>query len=153
MEDNPIVRGRGRLRKIINETIMAVDLNSLFIDMVYDRTQWRRIKRLGCCCNVREDPTIPKSWAVWRLKKDLELFLLSWIVSLRDCAWTISIADEWENFLERIGRGASTGEAELQESSSDSLELRFWASYRGQTLARTGYKCFVYLICLPFCFS
>ncbi|KAK7411053.1 hypothetical protein VNO78_02407 [Psophocarpus tetragonolobus] len=45
--------------------------------------------------------------------------------------------DEWENFLERIGRGASTGEAELQESSSDSLELRFWASYRGQTLART----------------
>ncbi|KAL9314038.1 hypothetical protein ACSQ67_019490 [Phaseolus vulgaris] len=45
--------------------------------------------------------------------------------------------DEWENFLERIGRGASTGDAELQESSSDALELRFWASYRGQTLART----------------
>ncbi|KAH1246118.1 Callose synthase 10 [Glycine max] len=45
--------------------------------------------------------------------------------------------DEWENFLERIGRGASTGDAELQENSSDSLELRFWASYRGQTLART----------------
>ncbi|KAK7350678.1 hypothetical protein VNO77_09549 [Canavalia gladiata] len=45
--------------------------------------------------------------------------------------------DEWENLLERIGRGASTGDAELQESSSDSLELRFWASYRGQTLART----------------
>ncbi|KAJ8752026.1 hypothetical protein K2173_001052 [Erythroxylum novogranatense] len=45
--------------------------------------------------------------------------------------------DEWENFLERIGRGESTGDVELQESSSDSLELRFWASYRGQTLART----------------
>ncbi|CAM8912641.1 unnamed protein product [Rhodiola kirilowii] len=45
--------------------------------------------------------------------------------------------DEWENFLERIGRGESTGDAELQESSSDSLELRFWVSYRGQTLART----------------
>ncbi|KAJ7956112.1 Callose synthase-like protein [Quillaja saponaria] len=45
--------------------------------------------------------------------------------------------DEWENFLERIGRVSSTGDAELQESSSDSLELRFWASYRGQTLART----------------
>ncbi|XP_057479619.1 callose synthase 10 [Actinidia eriantha] len=44
--------------------------------------------------------------------------------------------DEWNNFLERIGRGDS-GDAELQESSSDSLELRFWASYRGQTLART----------------
>ncbi|GKV00612.1 hypothetical protein SLEP1_g13279 [Rubroshorea leprosula] len=45
--------------------------------------------------------------------------------------------DEWENFLERIGRGKSTGDADLQESLSDSLELRFWASYRGQTLART----------------
>ncbi|KAJ6970667.1 callose synthase 10 isoform X1 [Populus alba x Populus x berolinensis] len=46
-------------------------------------------------------------------------------------------ADEWENFLERIGRAESTGDADLQESSGDSLELRFWASYRGQTLART----------------
>ncbi|XP_057970390.1 callose synthase 10 [Malania oleifera] len=45
--------------------------------------------------------------------------------------------DEWENFLERIGRGETTGDEEIQESSSDSLELRFWASYRGQTLART----------------
>ncbi|KAK7281994.1 hypothetical protein RIF29_10435 [Crotalaria pallida] len=45
--------------------------------------------------------------------------------------------DEWDNFLERIGRGLSTGEAELRESSSDSLELRFWVSYRGQTLAKT----------------
>uniref|UniRef100_A0A6N2K4J3 1,3-beta-glucan synthase n=1 Tax=Salix viminalis TaxID=40686 RepID=A0A6N2K4J3_SALVM len=45
--------------------------------------------------------------------------------------------DEWENFLERIGRAESTGDADLQENSSDSLELRFWASYRGQTLART----------------
>ncbi|KAG6771305.1 hypothetical protein POTOM_022653 [Populus tomentosa] len=45
--------------------------------------------------------------------------------------------DEWENFLERIGRAESTGDADLQENSSDSLELRIWASYRGQTLART----------------
>ncbi|KAI3940839.1 hypothetical protein MKW98_014898 [Papaver atlanticum] len=45
--------------------------------------------------------------------------------------------DEWENFLERIGRGESTGDAELQASASDNLELRFWVSYRGQTLART----------------
>lgn len=48
------------------------------------------------------------------------------------------MSDEWENFLERIGRGESTGDADLQENSRDSLELRFWASYRGQTLARTG---------------
>ncbi|TYJ98465.1 callose synthase 10 [Cucumis melo var. makuwa] len=45
--------------------------------------------------------------------------------------------DEWENFLERIGRSHATGEAELQKSPSDALELRFWVSYRGQTLART----------------
>ncbi|KAK2968255.1 hypothetical protein RJ640_030305 [Escallonia rubra] len=45
--------------------------------------------------------------------------------------------DEWENFLERIGR-ADTGDSDLLENSSDSLELRFWASYRGQTLSRTG---------------
>ncbi|KAL5544007.1 hypothetical protein UlMin_007791 [Ulmus minor] len=45
--------------------------------------------------------------------------------------------DEWKNFLERIGRADSTGDAELQNSSSDALELRFWVSYRGQTLART----------------
>ncbi|KAJ6805753.1 callose synthase 10-like [Iris pallida] len=44
--------------------------------------------------------------------------------------------DEWDNFLERIGRGETTAEA-LQKSSKDNLELRFWASYRGQTLART----------------
>ncbi|KAF4376973.1 hypothetical protein F8388_022689, partial [Cannabis sativa] len=45
--------------------------------------------------------------------------------------------DEWTNFLERIGWADSTGYAELQKSSSDALELRFWVSYRGQTLART----------------
>ncbi|KAF3791007.1 Callose synthase 10 [Nymphaea thermarum] len=45
--------------------------------------------------------------------------------------------DEWRNFLERIGRDDLTVDQDLQDSSSDSLELRFWASYRGQTLART----------------
>lgn len=39
--------------------------------------------------------------------------------------------------MERIGRGDS-GDTDIQEGSSDALELRFWASYRGQTLARTG---------------
>lgn len=48
-----------------------------------------------------------------------------------------TISDEWDNFLERIGR-VNTGDVELQDSSTDSLELRFWVSYRGQTLARTG---------------
>ena len=45
--------------------------------------------------------------------------------------------DEWENYLERVNEGKSTGNAEVQQSKSE-LELRFWASYRGQTLARTG---------------
>ncbi|KAJ3690938.1 hypothetical protein LUZ61_020102 [Rhynchospora tenuis] len=44
--------------------------------------------------------------------------------------------DEWTNFLERIGRLDSSAE-DIAESPSHILELRFWASYRGQTLART----------------
>lgn len=44
--------------------------------------------------------------------------------------------DEWNNFLERIDRAGATVE-ELLERPRETLELRFWASYRGQTLART----------------
>ncbi|XP_051147585.1 callose synthase 10 [Andrographis paniculata] len=42
--------------------------------------------------------------------------------------------DEWENFLERLDQ---TDADEFEENSDAALELRFWASYRGQTLART----------------
>ncbi|GAB4860529.1 Callose synthase 10 [Ancistrocladus abbreviatus] len=45
--------------------------------------------------------------------------------------------DEWENFLERINHANSSGDVDFEESSINNLELRFWASYRGQTLART----------------
>ncbi|XP_068639698.1 callose synthase 9 isoform X2 [Aristolochia californica] len=45
--------------------------------------------------------------------------------------------DEWQNFLARIGRDENSLDSELFESQNDILELRFWASYRGQTLART----------------
>ncbi|KAI8526298.1 hypothetical protein RHMOL_Rhmol13G0297700 [Rhododendron molle] len=45
--------------------------------------------------------------------------------------------DEWRNFLARIGRNENSVDSELFDSPSDILELRFWASYRGQTLART----------------
>ncbi|KAI4307526.1 hypothetical protein L6164_030703 [Bauhinia variegata] len=45
--------------------------------------------------------------------------------------------DEWKNFLARIGRDENALDSELFDSPSDILELRFWASYRGQTLART----------------
>lgn len=47
-------------------------------------------------------------------------------------------SDEWRNFLARIGRDENALDSELFESQSDILELRFWASYRGQTLGRTG---------------
>ena len=53
-------------------------------------------------------------------------------------------ADEWANFLERIGRGESS-EDDFKDSPSDILELRFWVSYRGQTLARTGKFIFSFL--------
>lgn len=47
--------------------------------------------------------------------------------------------DEWSNFLSRIGRDRDEGtpDSELLDNPRDVLELRFWASYRGQTLART----------------
>ncbi|XP_028076538.1 callose synthase 9 isoform X1 [Camellia sinensis] len=45
--------------------------------------------------------------------------------------------DEWQNFLARIGRDENAIDSELFDNPSDILELQFWASYRGQTLART----------------
>ncbi|MCH80986.1 callose synthase 9-like, partial [Trifolium medium] len=45
--------------------------------------------------------------------------------------------DEWKNFLVRIGRDENASDFDLFNSPGDILELRFWASYRGQTLART----------------
>jgi len=53
--------------------------------------------------------------------------------------------DEWKNFLARIGRDENASDTDLFDSASDILELRFWASYRGQTLARTG-NVLIYLI-------
>ncbi|KAL0287336.1 UNVERIFIED_CONTAM: Callose synthase 9, partial [Sesamum angustifolium] len=46
-------------------------------------------------------------------------------------------SDEWKNFLARIGRHENASELELNDNPNHILELRFWASYRGQTLART----------------
>lgn len=45
--------------------------------------------------------------------------------------------DEWKNFLTRINRDENAAESELFSSANDILELRLWASYRGQTLGRT----------------
>lgn len=43
--------------------------------------------------------------------------------------------DEWKNFLERV---KCTSEEELKGVSELEEELRLWASYRGQTLTKTG---------------
>lgn len=44
-------------------------------------------------------------------------------------------ADEFDNFLERIN---VTSEHEIWDNEEYENELRHWASYRGQTLSRTG---------------
>ena len=50
--------------------------------------------------------------------------------------WPSSLSlDEWNNFLERV---KCYSEEEIKESVDLEEELRLWASYRGQTLTRTG---------------
>ncbi len=51
----------------------------------------------------------------------------------------MTLADEWQNFLERIGLTGRTVDTKVDEKNEEViLQLRLWASYRGQTLARTG---------------
>lgn len=45
------------------------------------------------------------------------------------------LLDEWNNFMERIG---CKKEQEVWENEENILQLRHWASLRGQTLCRTG---------------
>lgn len=54
-------------------------------------------------------------------------------------------SDEWTNFLERV---KCNNEEELKGSDELEEELRLWASYRGQTLTRTG----ILFVCLFLCF-
>lgn len=44
-------------------------------------------------------------------------------------------ADEWTNFLERTG---CKTEDKLRRNEEFEEKLKLWASYRGQTLTRTG---------------
>ena len=60
--------------------------------------------------------------------------------------YQIDHADEWNNFLERVSHDNEEEFKGSDELEEDKLEkLRLWASYRGQTLTRTG-KLFV-LVC------
>lgn len=45
------------------------------------------------------------------------------------------LVDEWKHFLQRVDCNT---EEELRETKQLEDELRLWASYRGQTLTRTG---------------
>lgn len=45
------------------------------------------------------------------------------------------LVDEWKHFLQRVDCNT---EEELRETEQLEDELRLWASYRGQTLTRTG---------------
>jgi len=47
----------------------------------------------------------------------------------------LKMSEDWLNFLERMKK-RDLSEAQLWEND-DAIELRLWASYRGQTLART----------------
>jgi len=55
--------------------------------------------------------------------------------------------DEWKNFLERIGVEPDN-EVSIKGRMDD---IRLWASYRGQTLARTGNMVILSFIDLPNC--
>lgn len=49
----------------------------------------------------------------------------------------LDITDEWRNFVERMDSGHMEGNKNENENAEE--EFRNWASYRGQTLSRTGY--------------
>ena len=47
------------------------------------------------------------------------------------------VADEWTNYLERVGMGEKEMEVCIR-TKKELRHLRMWATFRGQTLARTG---------------
>jgi callose synthase len=57
--------------------------------------------------------------------------------------------DEWKNFKERVGLEEELKESEESEELKE--ELRLWASYRGQTLARTGTTGYLLTFCYGKC--
>ncbi len=51
--------------------------------------------------------------------------------------------DDWTNFKERMLPLVKEDDLykKTEDDIKDTRELRLWASYRGQTLARTGQRC------------
>lgn len=59
--------------------------------------------------------------------------------SYTDSYWLRKQTDEWNNFLERVNCSSEEGLKGSDELEEDlRQDLRLWASYRGQTLTRTG---------------
>ena len=62
--------------------------------------------------------------------------------------------DEWDNLIERLGITTSRAEEVLESESNNeeerhlNLEMRLWASLRGQTLARTVHGVMQYEVAL-----
>ena len=50
------------------------------------------------------------------------------------------MADEWTNYLERVGMGEKEMDVCIR-TKKELRHLRMWATFRGQTLARTGEHC------------
>lgn len=66
-------------------------------------------------------------------------FLYNFVIY--SCFWSQFNSDEWKNFLQRFDcKSDEKLRGELEE------ELRLWASYRGQTLTKTGTNCFFDLL-------
>ena len=69
----------------------------------------------------------PLSWcSIWVSMSSIYIWLLLYPV-------VHMYVDEWKNFQQRV-----EWDEELKENEDKNEELRLWASYRGQTLARTG---------------
>jgi hypothetical protein len=62
-------------------------------------------------------------------------------------------ADEWSNFLERVNITSADPETEIFGNVEKEDQLRVWASFRGQTLSRTGISTFLALHVLFFSIS
>ncbi|KAG0457506.1 hypothetical protein HPP92_022663 [Vanilla planifolia] len=97
-----------------------------------------QIKRLHSLLTIKESAAnIPRNLEA---RRRVEFFIK--LAYLCECQMLNQFqrcchSDEWRNFLSRIGRPENAADSELFSNQNDLLELRFWASYRGQTLART----------------
>ena len=68
-----------------------------------------------------------------------EVFYIK-LLSQNHCKLFFLLLDDWKNFLEKLKMKEDILMMRVNEDKTlqVALKLRLWASYRGQTLARTG---------------